>query len=45
MCSGSIFAEDTAMLINLDKQWRSDSGPDGFVLMMLLVLGQLALPR
>lgn len=29
--SGSIFADDTAMLINLDKQWGSAGGPDGFV--------------
>ena len=31
MCSGSIFADDTAMLIDLDKQWGSAGGPDGFV--------------
>lgn len=31
VCSGSIFADDTAMLINLDKQWGSAGGPDGFV--------------
>ena len=31
VCSGSIFADDTAMLIALDKQWGSAGGPDGFV--------------
>ena len=31
MCSGSIFADDTAMLIDLDKQWGSAGGSDGFV--------------
>jgi hypothetical protein len=25
------FADDTAMLIDLDKQWGSAGGPDGFV--------------
>jgi len=29
--SGLVFADDTAMLIDLDKQWGSEGGPDGFV--------------
>ncbi|HAG72921.1 MAG TPA: hypothetical protein DCL66_12030 [Gammaproteobacteria bacterium] len=29
--SGLVFADDTAKLIDLDKQWGSAGGPDGFV--------------
>jgi len=31
ICSGQVFSDDTAMLIDLDKQWGSAGGPDGFV--------------